>query len=314
MDTRHKQILFTLALAVHVAEKNLDFLQTCWSKKLLPNFTRYSSKLLEQVDWSKQLLEKKRFKKLETALLAAKNNFILKKSALNNFVNCKLQDLSHVSKLSLINRIKSDVVQFRRKKDQLQLLKLKKLESASKYKVGLKRDLLNFTNVTIPRKVKEVLTKGPAGGSPRMTSLMVQFEKLISHWSEYAKSIEIDPFRLWTYKTKISSFVERFAKCFEKNGFRELTHFLDNNPEIKVVKVDKTSAFALMMNDEYNLKLAQKFESSQFKKLKNDPLDSDLRNLSSLLVKIKPFVSTKTYFSLRPIQSLKRAYGLIKVH
>ena len=298
MDTRHKKILFTLALAVHVAERNLDFLQNCWSKKLLPNFTRYSSKFLDQVDWSKELLEKKRFEKLENALIAAKNNFILKKSALNNFVNCKLHDLSHVSKISLINKIKSEVVQFRKKKDKLQLLKLKKLESVSRNRVGLQRDILNFTNVSIPRKVKEVLVKGPSGGSPRMTSLMVQFERLISHWSEYAKSIKTDPFRLWTYKTKISTFVERFSKCFERNNFRELTQFLDSNPEIKIVKVDKTSAFALMNTDEYNLKLAQQFESSQFIKLKKDPLDSDLRNLSSLLVRIKPFVSTKTYFSL----------------
>ena len=69
-----------------------------------------------------------------------------------------------------------------------------------------------------------------------------------------------------------------------------------------------------MNTNEYNLKLEKQFESDQFKKLKNDPLDSDLRNLSSLLVKVKPFVSAKTYFSLRPIQSLKRAYGLVKVH
>ena len=313
MDNRHK-ILFTLALAVHTAEKNLDFLQTCMSKKLIPSFTRFSSKFLDQVNWSKQTLEKKRFEKLEKALCTAKNTFITKKSALNTFVNSQLQDLSHTLKLSMINKIKRKVQNFRRKKDENQFLKLKKLESLSQSKIGLQRELLNFTNVSIPGKVKEVLTKRPAGGSPKMTSLMVQIERLIQHWSEYAKSVNIDPFRLWTYKTKISSFVERFSKCWEKNSFKEVTNFLDKNPEIKVVKVDKTSAFAIMNTNEYNLKLEKQFDSDQFKKLKNDPLDSDLRNLSSLLVKVKPFVSAKTYFSLRPIQSLKRAYGLVKVH
>ena len=134
-------------------------------------------------------------------------------------------------------------MQFRKKKDKLQFLKLKKLESVSKNRVGLQRDILNFTNISIPRKVKEVLIKGPSGGSPRMTSLMVQFERLISHWSEYAKSIKNDPFRLWTYKTKISTFVERFSKCFEKNNFRELTKFLDSNPEIKIVNSEPGTGY-----------------------------------------------------------------------
>ena len=90
--------------------------------------------------------------------------------------------------------------------------------------------------------------------------------------------------------------------------------FFDQNPNLKCVKVDKTSAFAIIYNDEYNEKLEKQFESNQFIKLKSDPLDTDLRNFSSLLIKLKPFVSSKTYYSLRPIQSLKRAYGLLKVH
>ena len=128
--------------------------------------------------------------------------------------------------------------------------------------MGLQRDILNFTDCTLPNKIKKILSKGPSGGSPRMTSLMVAFERLIKHWSEYAKSIKVDPFRLWTYKTKLSGFVEKFSKCWEKNDFKQVRTFFDQNPNLKCVKVDKTSA----------------------------------------------------YYSLRPIQSLKRAYGLLKVH
>ena len=297
MDSRHR-ILFSLILAVHTAEQNLDFLQKCIKKKLLPSFTRFSRKFLENVNWSKVTLERNRFIKLEKAAENATDIFITKKAALNSFINTNLNDLSHVQKRGLISEIKRKVKFHRTRKDKSLFSKLKKLESLSNNVKGLQRDVLNFTDCVLPNKVKKILSKGPSGGSPRMTTLMVNFERLLKHWTEYAKSIKVDPFRLWTYKTKISGFVEKFSKCWEKNDFKQVSNFFDQNPNLKCVKVDKTSAFAVIYSDEYNEKLEKEFKSNQFVKLKNDPLDTDLRNFSSLLIKLKPYVSTKTYFSL----------------
>ena len=62
-----------------------------------------------------------------------------------------------------------------------------------------------------------------------------------------------------------------------KNDFKQVRTFFDQNPNLKCVKVEKTSAFAIMYNDEYNEKLEKQFECNQFIKLKSDPLDTDLQ-------------------------------------
>ena len=180
IDSRHR-ILFTLILAVHKAEKNLDFLQQCVRKKLLPAFTKFSRKLLENVDWSKTTLERNRLTKLEKAADNATDVFSTKKAALNHYINSNLDDLSHVMKRSLINKIRREVSIHRTRKDRSLFSKLKKLESISNNVMGLQRDILNFTDCTLPNKIKKILSKGPSGCSPRMTSLMVTFARLIKH-------------------------------------------------------------------------------------------------------------------------------------
>ena len=48
--------------------------------------------------------------------------------------------------------------------------------------------------------------------------------------------------------------------------------------------------------------------------MKSSPLQDDLKLFRKLIKEMKPFVSKKTFYRLKPTQNLKKAYGLVKMH
>ena len=105
------------------------------------------------------------------------------------------------------------------------------------------------------------------------------------------------------------------TNCHNNNSNFELQKFLNQNPTITIVKVDKSSNLAVLNTSDYLNKLHEQFaDTSKFTRLSSNPFYSDLTKLHRCIHKLDPYTSKSDKLKLRPIHNLKQAYGILKLH
>ena len=60
--------LYNLKLKVYKGTKNDEYLNVCWTKKLLPQFTFISKQSMKNVNWNKSTIRNKRFEILSKTI------------------------------------------------------------------------------------------------------------------------------------------------------------------------------------------------------------------------------------------------------
>ena len=104
-------------------------------------------------------------------------------------------------------------------------------------------------------------------------------------------------------------------KCYgSKTDSKILSKFLNSNPSVVLVKVDKSKNLVFLNRNEYDEKLENEFPCGKYLKLDKNPLNKDLAKFQKVIRTMEPFISNSDYAKLKPIPALKSAYGLLKMH
>ena len=95
---------------------------------------------------------------------------------------------------------------------------------------------------------------------------------------------------------------------------KTLRNFLEMHPDIIICPTDKTKNLAIFDLDDYILKLTNVFTPDKFVPLPRNPIKSDLTKFRALAYELEPYLAHADTLLISPTESLKRAYGLPKLH
>ena len=166
--TKEFKVLAFCQTKIHQSIGCLDFLQKCKRFGVLPKFTTISKSLLNEVNWGKNQIRKKRLEKLDLAIIEQENRLQLNKTKFNQILS---RDFSHFSQ-SAVHRLVSSVFNYvqrqemrndrnrKRKLENLRFFQPKEFENIV---------LSNLSNVEVPNHISEILKFGSElaiGGSP----------------------------------------------------------------------------------------------------------------------------------------------------
>lgn len=320
MDSRRKSgIRKSIAAGekVHRAEGAILFLTECLRHKCPPPFTRYSADVIRATNWSPKEILVNRLKRTEIELTNSQNRLNILKSqyqiALDSFRKSTdspefSSDLSMIRK-SIISR---QTVSDKRRESKLASIISKSQPSFCPVSVH------NQTDLEIPPQILDILTKGTdlaTGGRPNPLKIATSMEQLLQNWYKFANANNIDPFTQDEVKSQLKVKFHQLRKCYSPNkNSKILTSFLDENPNLRILKVDKSKDLYLTTEDKYKFKLAAQFPRDKFEKLSHSPLNTDISSFRKLIKKLKPFLSKKTFKSIGPSYGLKAGYGIVKKH
>ena len=102
------QVLTFCQTKIHQSIGCLDFLNKCKQYGVLPRFTEISKSLLNEVNWGKIQIRKKRLEKLDFAIVEQENRLQLNKTKFNQILS---RYFSHLSQ-SAVHRLVSSVFNF----------------------------------------------------------------------------------------------------------------------------------------------------------------------------------------------------------
>ena len=178
--------------------------------------------------------------------------------------------------------------------------------------------LSNLSNVEVPNYISDILKYGSElaiGGSPDNYKILLEIEKLLAKWDSYAEKNGISAMKRFTARGDFIHSFKLLTKCYSSNqDGKKLKRFLNSHPDICLVKVDKSKNLVFLNKSDYEQKLKNEFPDDKYEQLIKDPLQNDLKKFSNILRSMEPFVSKNVYWQMRPIPSLKSAYGLLKMH
>jgi hypothetical protein len=153
------------------------------------------------------------------------------------------------------------------------------------------------------------------GGVPNETKLLTSFEKLLARWNKYANEEGLDLMTIHEVKSELQHYFHQLRGCRSScQDTKILSNFLKQNSDIILTKVDKSSDIAIYKKNVYDCKLRKEFPNSKFKKLANDPINTDTAKYQNLIRDFRPYISKTTYNDIRVSYKLKRSYGLAKLH
>ena len=302
---------------IHQSIGCLDFLKKCKRFGILPKFTTIPKSLLNEVNWGKIQIRKKRLEKLDVAIIEQENRLQLNKTKFNQILS---RHFSHLSQ-SDVHRLVSSVFNYvqrqemrtdrnrRRKLENLRFFQPKEFESIV---------LSNWSNVEVPNYISDILKYGSElaiGRSPDDYKILLEIEKLLAKWDSYAEKNGISAMKRFTARGDFIHSFKLLTKCFSSNhDGKKLKQFLNSHPDICLVKVDKSKNLVFLNKSDYEQKLKDEFPVEKYEQLKKDSLQNDLKKFSHILRSMEPFVPQSTFWQMRPIPSLKSAYGLLKMH
>ena len=318
MDVRlqklRRQLLGPL-VKIHRAEASLNFLTICKNENLMPKFTRISNELIKLTSWSPNTIKQKRLECIDNAIIE-QNERIYKNQQKISFL-IKSSNLSQFTVSNVINTCKTHVTHIERKNDTIRFRKINQLRKFSNQS-SAEIEIFNFSDKKIPDDIIKILKTGltqGTGGSPNKTSLLLEFEKLIDKLQNTANAIKLNPMNFFELKSLIMGQFVPLKNCYTKNDNSKLKKFLDSDPTITIVKVDKSSNLAILNTIDYINKLNDQFsDESKFTRLFCDPFDNDLTKLNACIKTLEPYLTKKEKYKIQPTRNLKMAYGLLKLH
>ena len=311
------QFLIGVQTKIHQSRENLKFLNTCKMEGLEPKFTHFTKSTLKDVNWSRHTIHQKRMEKISHEITSQNDRLKYNTDKFYNFLNLNFNYLSKTKMRNIMFSVKKIVENSQTKNDlkraqKLENLRFKKNPNYETIKI------LNFSEVNIPQNIIKILqygTEKPVGGTPNSFQLMKEMEKLLKVWTKYARECGVSPMEIFTLKGDLIHSFKLLTKCFPgNNDAKVLKEFLNQNSDIVLVKADKTKSLVFMNSVDYVHKLTEQFPSDKYIKLEKDPLNADLKSYQKLIRKMGPYLSREDKFKIRPISSLKSAYGLVKLH
>ena len=302
---------------LHRNKEHLHFLTKCHEAKTPPPYTSVPKQLLRTTNWSRDQLLSHRLKIIDKDIQATQDRICRLQTTFNISLSKLQQSISSsdflICKKHIFSKIATNQAPIDKKRNQ----KLKTLLSSSKqHKSPI--TIFNSTNVTIPQDLLNLLEYGidlPIGGSPNDYKILTSLEKLTKNWTAYAEENNIDPFTIDEAKSYLKVNFHLLRKCYNpQNRQKLLTTFLDQNPEVRFIKIDKSKNLELISHKDYSLKLNKQFNNAHFEKLPRNPLTLDIKYFYTFLRKMEPYISKSTWHQITPNYALKAAYGIIKRH
>lgn len=304
----------------HKTEQHISFLSKCLEDGLLPNFTRLPHDAQESLNLKFHEVQKFRHKKLENELINQNNNLF--------FINDKISYLLHtlglyypeseIRELTII--FQNQVLKVENLNDEN---RAKKLENLKSEKFNINKNFVpvkvhNFTEKIIPTDIIDILSTGldtPIGGIPRRNAILTQFELFYSEFARHAITENIDLIKICEIKSLLYLEFLKFCKCSsDTEKVKKLKKFLKNNNDLSINVIDKSKDVGIYTKAEYLRKLDEIFEPNKFLKLKDNPIIKDTRELQALVSEFSGYLSKSDCRKIDPTQSLKKGFGLIKLH
>lgn len=187
----------------------------------------------------------------------------------------------------------------------------------------------NISNTEIPDDITEILALGEKYSLPitserrlPVSDYIASVESIISDKStEIKDSIRANVVNVITnHITKIKHKKQK-QKKFQKNTlqqFKKAKQFLKENPQIKVLKPDKSNKTVIMDSTEYNLKINELLkDTTTYKKLKIDPTNSFQNKNNNFVKKLlnKSAITDVEAKNLIIHNAVSpKIYGLPKIH
>ena len=311
------EFLISCQTKIHRAQKSLEFLNNCKTRGILPKFTEVSRTVLKEVNWSSTTIRNKRLEKLDLAISEQEDRISRNKTKFQNILNSFFHSLPkfHVSKIvySCFNFVQKREFRIDRNRRA-------KFEKLSSYRSPKFENIVitNLSDIEIPNEILKILRFGSeisVGGKPDEFRILLELEKLMSKWMSHATNVGVSEVDRFIAKGDFIHSFKLLKKCYgSKTDSKILSKFLNSNPNIVLVKVDKSKNLVFLNRNEYDEKLENEFPCGKYLKLDKNPLDKDLAKFQKVIRTMEPFISNSDYAKLKPIPALKSAYGLLKMH
>ena len=176
----------------------------------------------------------------------------------------------------------------------------------------------NYSKKEIPTDILDFLSIGlqtGIGGIPNKNLILSKFESFFSVWQKHAINQGLNLIQITEIKSLLFLEFLNFCKCTtDQKNPKKLKKFLAENEDLSICTVDKSKQIAILDKDDYLKKLDNVFEPSKFERLNTNPIKTDLRELKSLISEFGEFLSKSDQRIIDPTQSLKKGFGLLKLH
>ena len=300
----------------HKVAQHINFLDNCRNNDIFSKFCQIpqhtSKRLLLQPQNSLRIQQRI----FDSACNTHIYNFTHYEHKLNSLYQIVSKNNQNASKLFSIFKSKIQKSEFLNDRIRHQKFEnLLKTKSQTFYVPTVQ--IHNLSDITLPENIHKILLKGihqPVGGRTNRNAILTQFEGFFDSWKNYALSLNLDIYKITQIRSQLYLEFTKLVKCTTLNDSDNLKKFLDNNPEVLICPSDKSKNVNVIDRKLYIKKLDQVFNPEKFQRLKISPINTDLDKVRKLIRDFKPYLSNLEEFKMRPIENLKRGYGIIKNH
>lgn len=328
MESRDYLICVKYARKILRNEMNLEFMKKCQFEKILPQFTRLKSEIIQKADLSKNKVRTLRFKKLKETIQSQEK--ILNQS--KKHFDTQFSKYSHLN-LANITTEKTENNDFFKKtmfekahnleknnkfRKITKFEKLKKIQKPPNQIERVKIKIFNETNKVIPDNVMDALSDGfefATGGLPNKIKVLTSFDYFFEKWRNYSRKIGLDEFQILEIRAKLFVLFSDLVKYkFNSPKRTILNKFFEQNENILIVPSDKNKSVTLTDKEKYISKLKEVLDGNEFEKLESDPLEDTSESLKESLLSFEKYLDAKTLYKMKPKSKNKRMYGTYKTH
>ena len=304
---------------IHKNRQHLKFCHECTNKKLLPKFTFIPKTVIIKGKLSPKRIVEIRNQKLQESLQNNQCKLELAENEQNIlYTELKPKFASDRTFKKFKNQITIQIMNAEKRNDQKRdqkLFKLKKLKNFNPATIKI----FNESKKTLPPQVEKALSLGldiGVGGHPDRIKIMREMENLYRHWESFAQLQRLSPYQILDCKAKLLVEYGNLIKCHtDDKNVKLLKDFFNKNNDIILTEVDKTKDLEVLDKKDYEKKLNDMFgDTNYFKKLDRNPVSDDFKSLKNITNNLKTYISRKTYNLIRPLEQLRRGYGVIKRH
>ena len=310
-------LLVSCQTKIHRGQKSLEFLYNCKKRGISPKFTEVPRTVLKEVNWSQSTVMQKRLEKLDLAISEQEDRIYKNKQKFQNILESFFGSLPKFQISKCVYSCFNYVQKLENRNDKNRNAKFDKLCS---YRSPNFENIVitNLSDIEIPNEILKILRFGSeisVGGKPDEFRILLELEKFMSKWMNHAASVGVSEVNRFIAKGDFIHSFKLLKKCYgSKTDSKILSKFLNSNPDIVLVKVDKSKNLVFLNRNDYDEKLENEFPCGKYLKLDKNPLDKDLAKFQKVIRTMEPFISNSNYAKLKPIPALKSAYGLLKMH
>jgi hypothetical protein len=118
-------------------------------------------------------------------------------------------------------------------------------------------------------------------------------------------------------KTRKGSCIQIFTELSKSYGDylnkkHDIKTFLKKNSDILLCKIDKSKNVSFLDKIEYIKKLDSEFDTLFYEKLTKNSLLDNIKNFNKLIFTMKPYISYRYFYKIKPKHNIKKIYGIIK--